>query len=108
MLERHVLSRADGPLMESLVSTYATWRRAVTALGKDGVATSTGVGSFKLSPELNAFEKLGKLLLTLLRESGLTPASRRTVAPIVDLAREPDPWAELIGTDPIAGHIKLS
>jgi P27 family predicted phage terminase small subunit len=107
LMERHVLSRADGPILELLVMTYAGWRRAVTALGEDGVATQTGSGSFKVSPELNACDKLGKLLLTLLKECGLTLASRTAVRPIVDIARDQDPWAELIDADPIAAHIRL-
>jgi P27 family predicted phage terminase small subunit len=88
LTERRVLSRADGAALELLCSTYSGWRSAAAALAKDGPAVETSIGGFKPSPELQAVDRLGRLLLSLLREFGLTPSSRAGVGPIVDLARD--------------------
>lgn len=88
LLERRVVSRADGLALELLCVTYSSWRSAAEALAKDGPAVETGSGGFKPSPELQAVDRHGKQLVALLREFGLTPASRHGVPPIVDVARD--------------------
>jgi P27 family predicted phage terminase small subunit len=87
LTERWVLSRADGPALEVLCATYSSWR-AAAGLAKDGPSVETQIGGFKPSPELQAVDRLGRLLLSLLREFGLTPSSRHGVPAIVDLARD--------------------
>jgi P27 family predicted phage terminase small subunit len=104
--ERHVLSRADGMALELLCSTYALRRAATAAMAESGPATETASGGFKPSPEFVAADRLGKQLLGYLREFGLTPSSRRSATPIVDISRDPldgflsngqrDQWADLI------------
>jgi P27 family predicted phage terminase small subunit len=109
LLERRVLSRADGTAMALLCTTYAEWRRAAEGLVRDGPSVATSTGGFKPSPELQAVDRIGKQLLALLREFGMTPSSRHGVAPIVDVSR--DPLAEFLdgrpgaGGGPIAGRI---
>jgi P27 family predicted phage terminase small subunit len=74
--------------LELLCSTYSCWRAAAEELARSGPAVATQLGGFKPSPEMQAADRLGRLLLALLREFGLTPSSRHGVAPIVDLARD--------------------
>jgi P27 family predicted phage terminase small subunit len=105
LLERRVLSRADGPALELLVTTYVLWRRVAATLTADGVAVETATGSFKPSPELAACDRLGRLLLSLLGEFGLTPRSRPGVVPIVSIGA--DPLDEFLSADPIASKIRI-
>jgi P27 family predicted phage terminase small subunit len=103
---RHVLSRADRWSLELLCVSYAAWRHAVEALAEAGPATQTAAGTFKSSPESAACDRLARLTLILLREHGLTPCSRDTVVPILQVGR--DPFEEFLsGNDPIAARIKL-
>jgi phage terminase small subunit len=82
-------------------------RRAVAAaMAASGPTTETASGTFKASPEFLVGDRVGRELLELLREFGLTPASRSAVAPIVTTVA--DQWAEFLGDHPIAGHTKLS
>jgi P27 family predicted phage terminase small subunit len=114
MTERRTLSRADGMALALLCDTYARWRVAVAAETEAGSATETASGGFKQSPESLAANQLGKLLLTWLREFGLTPASRHAVAPVVGIGH--DDMDEFLQSrvrrghedDPIAQLIKLA
>ena len=111
LAERRVISRADGTALALLCSTYSAWRSAAAALAKDGPAVETSTGGFKPSSELQAVDRHGKQLVALLREFGLTPASRQGVAPIVDVTS--DPLDQFLSThpgrhpDPLARLIKL-
>jgi P27 family predicted phage terminase small subunit len=111
LMERHTISRADGMALALLCTTYASWRVAVAAETEAGATTQTAAGGYKQSPESLAANQAGKMLVTWLREFGLTPASRHAVAPIVGIADDLDEF--LLGRpgpsrDPIAGIIKLS
>ena len=112
LVGRRVLSRADGAALAILCTELSSWQTAVAGLKESGPATETASGSFKPSPELLAADRHGAALLKWLREFGLTPASRSGVSPIIDIAR--DPLGEFLatnpglGSDPIAGKIKLS
>jgi P27 family predicted phage terminase small subunit len=111
LLERRTISRADGAMLAMLCSTYAAWRTAIAAEAKVGAVTETATGGFKQSPESLAANQLGKLLITMLREFGLTPASRHHVAPIIDIAR--DDLGVFLGEEmtkfdgPLASKIRL-
>jgi P27 family predicted phage terminase small subunit len=108
LTERRVISRADGMALELLCLTYALWRAVVSAMAESGPTTETGSGTFKASPESIAADRLGRQLLAWLREFGLTPASRHSVTPIVDVVA--DPLGEFLSRrdDPVAKFIKLS
>ena len=112
LTERRVLSRADGTALALLCSEFASWRAAAAALKESGPATETASGSFKPSPELVAVDRHGAALLRWLREFGLTPASRSSVAPIVGVTR--DALSDFLArnpaldSDPVAARIKLS
>lgn len=104
LAERRVLSRCDGPALAVLCSTWSGWRKAAEALARDGAATRTIAGGTKPSAELQAVDRLGKQLLGLLREFGLSPASRHMATPIVSIDR--DPLDELLeGRRAVAGRI---
>ena len=112
LTERRVISKADGMALALLCSTYSAWRSAAEALAKEGPAVETGSGGFKPSPELQAADRHRKQPLSWLREFGLTPASRHTVPPIVDVAK--DSLEAFLETnhgrrdDPLADLIRLS
>ena len=106
LLERRILSRLDGPALSLLVMCWAEWRRAVGLLEESGPSVKTSAGGTKPSPALQGVDGACRRLLMLLKEFGLTPASRSGVTPIVGVADEVRTLDEFLGARPaVAGRL---
>jgi len=81
---QHLLSVADLQTLEQYCETYALWRKSVEAAGKHKGTTvkSRKSGATKTLPQILNATSLGKQLLAIAREFGMTPAARgRMVSP---------------------------
>lgn len=83
LAEQGLLTQADLHMLESYCVTYWAWRHCVDDLGKVGVMvykphakTQPGSTYLDLLPQVRGMMQLGKSMLDLAREFGMTPAAR--------------------------------
>lgn len=74
-----VLSKTDGLALEVLVETYAEWHRAKEAVKDEGPYYLTPTGQRKPHPAVRQRAEARRDLCRMLREFGLTPASRAEI-----------------------------
>ena len=75
----NVLTPADGPLLEVIVRTWATWQDAERTLAECGPTFTTEKGYVAQRPEVAISLKNRQLLRQLLNEIGATPSSRSSL-----------------------------
>jgi P27 family predicted phage terminase small subunit len=74
-----ILSAVDADALALYCVTYSRWRFALIDLENHGLSVSTGQGGFKSNPASSVVAESSRLLVSLLGEFGLTPASRSRV-----------------------------
>jgi P27 family predicted phage terminase small subunit len=74
-----VSSASDGAALAVYCQTYMRWRQALDEIERKGLTVEDGRGRPKVNPLLSVANQLEATMTKLLREFGLTPASRAAV-----------------------------
>ena len=85
LAECGILTQIDGLALEQLIAAYVEWCEAAVNMAKGGpiwfskTATEGGLPSWKYSPYWHQAAKASRMVVTLLREFGMTPSSRSLI-----------------------------
>ena len=79
LLRTRVLTEADGIALANLCQAYSTMTRAQKKLNQSGLMMKTPSGYLQQSPLIGIINSSMHTITALLREFGLTPASRTSI-----------------------------
>ncbi len=85
-----LIGNVDSVALAAYCITYARWLEAEEALKKSGLFVATKNGYVIPSPQYNVASQLIKQLIQILKEFGLTPASRSSIDTSTNLGNEGD------------------
>lgn len=90
------LSTADYSALELYAVTHERWTKALAVINERGMTFVSGNGYEQVRPEVAVAQKAEQQLINLLKQLGLTPASREKVSAVPDDTTKQNDDGELL------------